>query len=121
MRLDGKISLSFIPAVSLNKHDKHSFIQYILAEKKEDGSTQTTTGYVRFPVHSFRYQHNPFIAFVGESSFSETTVDVDFLDDHFHFTGRLNLGLLQPIQTRLVQPNIMGIFGYIPKMECTMV
>lgn len=67
MRLDGKISLSFIPAVSLNKHDKHSFIQYILAEKKEDGSTQTTTGYVRFPVHSFRYQHNPFIAFVGES------------------------------------------------------
>lgn len=115
---DGKVSLSFIPGVSLNKNDKHSFIQYILVEQKADGSTQTTTGYVRFSIQSFRYQNNPFKAIVGESSFSETTVDVDFIDDHFHFKGHLELGALHPIQTSTLQPNIMGVFGYIPKMEC---
>lgn len=29
---DQKTSLSFIPAVSLNTEDKHSFIQYILVQ-----------------------------------------------------------------------------------------
>lgn len=115
---DGKVSLSFIPGVSLNKKDKHSFIQYILVEQKADGSTQTTTGYVRFSIDSFRYQDQPFKAIVGDSSFSETTVDVDFKDDLFHFKGHLELGALHPIQTSILQPNIMGIFGYIPKMEC---
>lgn len=115
---DGKVSLSFIPGVSLNKEDKHSFIQYILVEKKADGSTQTTTGYVRFPVQAFRYENHPFKAVVGESHFSETTVAIDFLDDYIHFKGHLKLGTLQPIQTSPLQPNIMGVFGYIPKMEC---
>ena len=115
---DQKISLSFIPGVSLNKEDKHSFIQYILVEKEKDGTTSTTTGYARFPVRSFSYQNDPFRAIVGESSFSETEVNVDFLDDHFHFNGHLRLGVLQPIQTNALQPNIMGVFGYIPKMEC---
>lgn len=115
---DGKISLSFIPGVSLNEKDKYSFIQYILVEKSADGSTQTTTGYVRFPIEAFHYQNRPFKASVGESIFSEISVYVDFLDKDTHFKGHLKLGALHPIQVSPLQPNIMGIFGYIPKMEC---
>ncbi len=34
---DQKTSLSFIPGVSLNKNDSHSFIQYILVTTDEFG------------------------------------------------------------------------------------
>ena len=115
---DEKISLSFIPGVSLSEKDMHSFIQYILVEKDDQTQIQTTTGYIRFPVSAFSFYKNPFQAIIGESIFSETGLQVDCLDDRNHFKGSLSFGELTPIQQSVVQPNIMGIFGYLPKMEC---
>lgn len=115
---DQSISLSFIPGVSINEGDKHSFIQYILVEADENGQKITHTGYVRYSIEEFSFQNDPFSVRVGDSTFTETEVTINLSDDSFHFTGSFNVGTLFPIHTTLLQPNIMGIFGYIPKMEC---
>ena len=57
---DQNVSLSFIPAVSLNESDQHSFIQYILVQTDEDGLKSTHTGYIRYAVTDFIYEENPF-------------------------------------------------------------
>lgn len=115
---DQKTSLSFIPGISLNKGDEHSFIQYILVQSHGPGKSETLTGYVRYPLRSFHYQNQPFKVTIGESSFSETEVKIDLMDKRFHFNGHFQLGPLYPIERTPLQPNIMGIFGYLPKMEC---
>lgn len=115
---DQKTSLSFIPAVSLNKNDAHSFVQYILVQQDTAGKTTTRTGYVRHSVEDFDFQDSPFAVRVGKSLFTERMISMDLADDTMQFKGDLVLGDLHPIQTSVIQPNIMGIFGYIPKMEC---
>ena len=115
---DQKTSLSFIPAISLNKEDAHSFIQYILVEKEDTNTPITHTGYLRYSMQSFQYQHHPFKIQIEESIFSQTGVTIDLMDEQFRFKGSIDFGPLQPIKTTILQPNIMGIFGYIPKMEC---
>lgn len=115
---DQRTSLSFIPAISLSPDDRHSFIQYILVQKDDDGKVTTHTGYLRFPLRVFSYQHHPFRVGIDESNFSKKHVHIDMLDDRFHFKGDIQFGPLHPIETTPLQPNIMGIFGYIPKMEC---
>lgn len=116
--VDQRVSLSFIPGVSLNAGDKHSFIQYILVETDEREQKKTHTGYVKYNMADFSYQEEPFMIKIGESIFSESKISIDLTDERFHFRGELELGELHPIQTSALQPNIMGIFGYIPKMEC---
>lgn len=115
---DQKTSLSFIPAVSLNEQDAHSFIQYILVQVDATGHSTTRTGYLRYSVADFDSQDAPFAVRVGKSLFTERMISIDVADETMQFKGDLVLGKLQPIQTSLIQPNIMGIFAYIPKMEC---
>ena len=113
-----KTSLSFIPAVSLNKDDPHSFIQYILVETDDQGQKTTHTGYVRYGISDFSYEENPFSVTIGSSTFFENRLSIHLEDDVFQFHGDIHLSNLHPIQTSFLQPNIMGIFGYLPKMEC---
>lgn len=113
-----KTSLSFIPGVSLNKDDPHSFIQYILVTTDENNQKYTHTGYVKYNMPNFSYQEEPFMIKIGESIFSESKISIDLTDETFHFQGDLELGKFHPIKQSILQPNIMGIFGYIPKMEC---
>lgn len=115
---DQKISLSFIPGISLNEGDNHSFIQYILVITDDYEHAITHTGYVRYDISDFSYQKEPFSIKIGDSFFSEKMISIVLRDDKFHFQGKLELGELYPIKSSALQPNIMGIFGYIPKMEC---
>ncbi len=115
---DQKTSLSFIPAVSLNKNDAHSFIQYILVQLDEAGEESVQTGYVRFPVSAFQATDTPFSVTIGSSVFSESGMRIDLEDELFRFKGEIGFGPLHPIRTSRLQPNIMGIFGYFPKLEC---
>lgn len=115
---DQKTSLNFIPGVSLNEGDEHSFIQYILMREDENGQTTTHTGYVRYRSQDFFYQNHPFKVTIGDSHFSEKQVYIDLQDEEFHFKGRIDLGPLTPIETTVLQPNIMGFTGYFPKLEC---
>lgn len=115
---DKKIRLSFIPGVSLNKTDSHSFIQYILVENKDNGEVVTHTGYVRYEVEEFLPQNNPFRVQIGKSVFTEDHLFIDIADERFTFQGEIKLGKFHSIKSSRIQPNIMGPFAYIPKMQC---
>lgn len=115
---DRKTSLSFIPAVSLNPDDPHSFVQYILVQTDEEELTQTQTGYLPYPVSAFTYFSDPFSVTIASSTFTEKTVSVDLEDEGMHIKGQLTLGDLHPIQRSVLHPNIMGVFAYIPYMQC---
>ena len=115
---DQTISLSFIPGVSLNKNDSHSFVQYIFIQTDEQGNKQTTTGYIRFDVDEFSVEENPFRVTVGQSIFTKDSIKIDLADEDFSFKGTLILSDFYPIQQSTLAPNIMGPFAYIPGMQC---
>lgn len=115
---DQKIRLSFIPGVSLNKKDSHSFIQYILVKNGDNGEVVTHTGYVRYEVDQFLVQENPFRVQIGQSIFTQDMIHIDITDEQFSFQGEIKLGHFHPIKSSRLQPNIMGPFAYIPKMQC---
>lgn len=115
---DQSVSLSFIPAVSLNKEDAHSFIQYILVEHQPNYQIQTTTGYCRYPVASFSVNNQPFSVTIGHSTFSENKIVLDLQDETLHFRGEIQFDHLTPIHQSILCPNIMGFFSYIPNMQC---
>lgn len=115
---DQKASLSFIPGISLNEGDEHSFIQYIYVSTNEYNEKVTYTGYARYLIEDFSYQEEPFTVQIGHSIFTEDRISIQLADETFSFQGVIQLDDFHPIQTSPLQPNIMGIFGYIPKMEC---
>lgn len=115
---DKKTSISFIPGISLNPNDSHSFIQYILIENKEGKEKETHTGYLRFELDDFSVSNEPFRVQIGSSIFTEDFIQIDFDDDLYHFKGNIQLGDFYPIKGSLYAPNIMGPFAYIPKMQC---
>lgn len=115
---DKKTSLSFIPGISLNPKDSHSFIQYILIENKEGKEKETHTGYLRFELDDFSVSNKPFRVQIGSSVFTEDFVQIDFEDAFYHFKGKIELADFYTIERRLYSPTIMGPFAYIPKMQC---
>lgn len=112
---DGKTAISFIPGISLNETDPHCFVQYILVQ---DGKEETHTGYVRFPVAAFTWNDKPFAVKIGDNFFSESLLSVHLTTEKDTIEGNLKLGRFTPIRKSPTQPNIMGPYAYVPKMEC---
>lgn len=115
---DENHAISFIPGVSLIPEDQHSFVQYIWVQSESCGQTSTQTGYIRYPLEQFQYQDAPFAVKVGDNLFTENSMTIRLADDKVLIDGTLGIGPLYPIAHSLIQPNIMGIFGYLPKMQC---
>lgn len=113
---DGKTAISFIPGISLNKDEPHSFVQYIIVQ--EDEREDTHTGYLRLTKDAFKWQDDPFQVMVGENLFSTKKLSVNIETKTDHISGAIHFGALSPIGTSPLQPNIMGPFAYFPKMEC---
>lgn len=115
---DGKTAISFIPGISLNKNDSHSFVQYIYTYTNEKNEKETKTGYIRYTIEEFKYQNKPFMIQIGTNIFTETFMAIDLQDEQLTIKGRIGFGPFHPIETSISQPTIMGPFAYIPKMEC---
>lgn len=115
---DERHVISFIPGISLIANDRHSFVQYIWLEKSAAGLDVTRTGYIRYPLEKFQYQNQPFNIKIAENQFSAKRLLVNLSDENAEIQGELALDNLHPIEKSILQPNIMGVFSYIPKMEC---
>ncbi len=110
--------ISFIPGISLFADDPHSFVQYILVTFDENRHKTIQTGYLKYPIEALKVTENPFSIQVGNNFFSEKLLSVDLQDEKMQIKGTLTLGEFTPIESSLLMPNIMGIFSFIPKMEC---
>jgi len=119
---DMKTIISIIPGISLDKRDPHCFIQLIANRKPGEAETLENpalmTEYFRFPVEAFKYQDEPFSIQIGENYFSRESLFISLESKEIKIKGQINFGPFRGIKTTLLNPNIMGIFAYIPKMEC---
>ena len=108
---DGKHSWAFIPGISLNGTDSHSFVQAI------NGKTGQTW-YFRYPVESFHFSPNEFSVSVGQNLFSDKGLDLNLENETGFFKGKLDFRKLTRYPVTLMRPGIMGWYRYVPFMEC---
>lgn len=102
---------SFIPGVSLNPGDPHSFIQYL------DGISGKSH-YVRYRVKDFWYSGNSFEVKIGSSYFSEDKLELDIKEPGFRVQGEVDFKNRTRFPSNLFSPGIMGWYSFVPFMEC---
>jgi len=122
---DRQHSVAFIPGVSKNPNDPHSFIQVIYTYQiststhtLDNKNIQLETYYLRFPLSDFTYKDQPFNIQVGKNRFSKKEIILNVDQDGLFLRGKIALQELEPIERSLFCPNIMGFFGYLSFMEC---
>ena len=111
---DRKHTISFIPGVSFNDEDPHAFIQCIY----KNHNNQHKTFYFKYSLDEFSYSDRPFEVCIGDSSFSKKGMSIHLEDEMNLIEGAINFGPLTDLQRTFFNPNIMGYFNYIPKLEC---
>lgn len=89
----------------------HSFIQVL------DGVSGRAT-YHEYPVDAFWAHSSRFDVRVGESNFSADHISLAIDDIQRPAHGEIRFNDRVKLPRSLVQPGIMGPFGYIPAMEC---
>lgn len=108
---NGGHSMAFIPGISVNGTDSHSFVQAI------NGKTGQTW-YFRFPLEAFNFSGKGFSVRVGPNFFSEKGLELDLQNETGFFKGKLNFGETARFPVSLRRPGIMGWYRYVPFMEC---
>ncbi|MGA1820079.1 MAG: tocopherol cyclase family protein [Thermoplasmatota archaeon] len=102
--------ISFIPGVSLSKKS-HSFVQVI------DG-VKGWTEYFEFPVNEFKPERDRFEVSVGPNRFSADGLKVDLKGKGHRIEGGLKFRDPNPFPKKFLSPGIMGLFTFVPGMEC---
>ena len=105
---NGKEGISFIPGISINKKERHAFIQVI---------TKNYSCYIKYDINRFNFSETPFYIKIGNSVFSKKSVHID-IDDEIKIFGNINYSNSKNIATSILKPNIMGPFSYFSFMEC---
>lgn len=109
VQLEKNKTISFIFGFSTGKHDPHSFVQVIQ-------SNPLNTAYFRFPLDAFMDEGASYI--IDKNRFSLNEVELHLSQENLVIDGKLELSGHRFLESTLTQPNIMGIFAYIPNMEC---
>jgi hypothetical protein len=107
------MTISFIPGISINKLDPHSFIQVIINNNEE-----IKTRYIRYDINEFSYDYNNDVLHLGKSLFSLDRVSIDIQAEDLTVDGMIVITNITPIKTTFISPSIMGFFHYFPRMEC---
>jgi len=102
-----------IPGVSFSNDGEpdHSFIQVLNGQTAE-------SQYHRFTIEDFRYSKVAFDISVGRNRFSAAGISLDLGEDQNRIEGSLSFGDLIPWPVSLLSPGSMGVFQFIPRMEC---
>lgn len=99
-------AISLIPGINVSNGEKSAFIQII---------TKDNSFFIDYPFNEFKVTDDPFSVKIGENYFSKNSIHLDnsIITGNLSFTNNIN------IKKSLINPNIMGPFGYIPFMECS--
>jgi hypothetical protein len=108
---DEKKVFSFIPGISLNPDDPHSFIQFI------NGITGETR-YIRYDLKSFHYSSKKFEVWIGDSYFSANKMILNIDETDFRVEADLHYSLSSGFPSSLISPGIMGWYSFVPFMQC---
>jgi hypothetical protein len=102
---------SFIPGVSLNPREPHSFIQVI------NGITGETD-YISYPPDRFVWDKNSLYLKIGDSVFTDKYIDLNIRDGKLNATGHVDYNNVIKYTSSLLSPGIMGWYSFVPYMEC---
>jgi hypothetical protein len=114
VKQDSNYTISFIPGISYNKVNPHSFIQCIICNE----NSKLSSHYFKYDLSQFSQKSSPFSIQIGKSTFNENSININLENSEIKVMGELNFEDLEPLEVSPLNPNIMGIFSYIPKMEC---
>lgn len=106
-------TFSFIPGITggRRKKDAHSFIQVL-------NGPQTKYHYHRFPTSNFTAEQDPFSISIDKNYFSLEALKLDITSKDQHIKGTLNFTQISKWQDSKYSPGSMGIFNFIPFMQC---
>lgn len=103
-------SLAVIPGISLSRQrGNHAFIQV---------NTGTSSEYFRFPAEEFHWKKETFEVTIGENFFSENGISLNLKNQKMVLVGKLSFYGATPVKSTLLSPGAMGIFSFVPFMEC---
>jgi hypothetical protein len=108
---DLKNVYSFIPGISLNDTDPHSFIQVL------NGITGESH-YIPFPLSEFSWRRDKLYLKVGKSVFTGDYMNLDLKTGNTRITGTIEYQNVIKYPKKLFSPGIMGWYSFIPYMEC---
>jgi len=108
-----KTILAIIPGIALNSQssNSHAFIQIL------DGMT-AKYHYLSFPISEFSTKKDKFEIKIGNNYFSNKFIQVDIHSAEIQLVGKIEFENLNPIPFHGINPGVMGIFSYLPKLEC---
>ena len=104
-------ALSFIPGISLNPKDSHSFIQII------DG-LKGTSQYIRYDLADFNFNFRNNYLKIGKSIFTENIISLNIESERTSVQGEIHFNKRIKYPQTLLSPGIMGWYSYVPFMEC---
>ncbi len=111
---DGLHTISLIPGVSFHANESHCFIQCLYYHNINGLEAYN----LDFPISSFHAIDSPFEITIQKNSFHKKGLFLHLDTPNFSLHGNLVFEQISPLQTSILQPNIMGVFSYIPYMEC---
>ena len=98
--------ISFIPGINIVGEKKEAFIQII---------TNNESWYISYDINDFEYNNDPFWIRIGNNYFSDNRVHLDIKDNKLDLKIFGNLKYSRGVS---LKRKIMGVFSYVPFMEC---
>ena len=108
-----ELSLSVICGVSRGKdaESDHSFIQIITGPNHR-------SYYIKYDYSEFSAKEDEFNVRIGENTFSINTIHLDISSPEIQIKADLCYSNHVLLENSVLSPSIMGIFAYMPNMEC---
>lgn len=120
---DETVVLSLIPSMMRNENTEKAMLQIILAEKIDD-KWNIQTEQIDFDMSSFSTTKSPFSIGLGKNTFSKKGVYLEEIsigtdtEDSKDISCKISFEDFTLLPTSRISPTIMGIFSYLPFMEC---
>lgn len=106
-------AVAVIPGVSYgsDKNESHSFVQVL------DGRN-SQSHYYRFSIDEFSSSTQEFEISIGDNKFSLSGLILNLKGKECSIQGELRLGSMIPWPVRRLSPGAMGLFRFIPRLQC---
>lgn len=108
----GDYAIAFVVGRASDKNgNSHSFIQV-------NHSKVPHSYYFDFPIENFSIIKNPLEIRIGNNSFSLKGIDVNIKTSEIDIKAKIKYHNIIDIKRNILSPSIMGLFGYLPFLEC---
>jgi len=108
---DEQSAIAVIPGISIEKDERHAFIQVFDARSKK-------SYYIRYGFEKFSYSRKTLNITIGKSHFSSKGILLDIDDKNITIKGELKFSTFISWPVTVISPGVMGWYAYLPTMEC---